>query len=96
MVIGVDATQRYQSASFDLRPGDTLIMFTDGLSDTMAFDGQRFTKRRIRKAALQALRDNTDPTADAVADHIIWENRRFAGLNERTDDTTLIVLRVRP
>lgn len=95
MVIGVDPTQRYQSASFDLRPGDTLVMFTDGLSDTMAFDGQRFTKRRIRRAALQALRDTPNASADTVADHIIWENRRFAGLNERTDDTTLIVLRVR-
>ncbi len=95
MVIGVDMSQRYQSASFDLRPGDTLIMFTDGLSDTMAFDGHRFGKRRIRRAAIQAIRDLPTPTADMIADHIIWENRRFAGLNERTDDTTLIVLRVR-
>ncbi|MGP1309827.1 MAG: PP2C family protein-serine/threonine phosphatase [Phycisphaerales bacterium] len=96
MVIGVDGSQRYQSASFDLRLGDTLIMYTDGLSDTMAFDGHRFTKKRIRKAAIQAIQSDPDASADAVADHIIWENRRFAGLNERTDDTTLIVLRVRP
>jgi sigma-B regulation protein RsbU (phosphoserine phosphatase) len=94
MVIGVDMLQRYQSASFDLQPGDTLIMFTDGLSDTMAFDGHRFTKRRIRRAALQALRDTPNARAETIADHIIWENRRFAGLNERTDDTTLIVMRV--
>jgi serine phosphatase RsbU (regulator of sigma subunit) len=69
-------------------------MFTDGLSDTMAFDGHRFTKRRIRRAALQALRDTPNARAETIADHIIWENRRFAGLNERTDDTTLIVMRV--
>lgn len=94
MVIGVDPSQRYQSASFDLRPGDVLLLYTDGLSDAMSFDKERFGKKRIRIAMLQALREKPDASADAIADHIVWENRRFVGLNERSDDTTLIVLRV--
>lgn len=94
MVIGVDPSQRYQSASFDLQPGDVLLLYTDGLSDAMSFDKERFGKKRIRIAALQALRENPEAGADAIADHIMWENRRFVGLNERSDDTTLLVLRV--
>lgn len=94
MVIGVDPSQRYQSASFDLRPGDVLLLYTDGLSDAMSFDKERFGKKRIRVAMLQALREKPDASADEIADHIVWENRRFVGLNERSDDTTLIVLRV--
>ena len=73
-----------------------LLLYTDGLSDAMSFDKERFGKKRIRIAVLQALRENPAASADAIADHIVWENRRFVGLNERTDDTTLIVLRVPP
>ena len=33
-------------------------------------------------------------TAHEAMNHVLWEMRRFAGLNDRTDDTTLVTIRV--
>ncbi len=94
MVVGVDAAQSYDRAIIDLRPGDTLLAYTDGLPDSMNFDGDKFGKRRVRAALEDALRLDPQASAERIADHVIWENRRFVGLNRRTDDTTVVILRV--
>ncbi len=93
MAVGVDPAQRYQRGSFDLKPGDVLLAYTDGLPDTMSFDGEKYGKKRVRQALLDVLSAEPDATADKIADHLVWENRRFSGLNRRVDDTTLVVLR---
>lgn len=93
MAVGVDPAQRYQRGSFDFKPGDVMLAYTDGLPDTMSFDGEKYGKKRVRQALLDVLSAEPDATADKIADHIVWENRRFSGLNKRVDDTTLVVLR---
>jgi serine phosphatase RsbU (regulator of sigma subunit) len=35
------------------------------------------------------------PTADAVAQNILWNMRRFVGLTQTTDDVTMIVAKIR-
>ena len=94
MVVGVDPHQIYQRASFDLREGDVVLMHTDGLSDAVNFEGEKFGRRRVLQSLLDALRADPDADANRIADHLIWEHRRFAGMSHRTDDTTLIVVRV--
>lgn len=34
-------------------------------------------------------------TAETIAQHILWDMRRFVGLTKRTDDVTMIVARIR-
>ena len=94
MVVGVDPLQRYHRGIVDLRPGDVVLAYTDGLCDTTNFDGEKFGKRRVRQALLDVLTSTPSASADTIADHLIWENRRFVGLNTRSDDTTLVVMRV--
>lgn len=93
MVVGVDPEQRYQRGSFDMRPGDVMLVYTDGLADAMSFDNQKFGKRRIRQALLDILAVDPGAPAKRIAQHVHWEMRRFAGLNTRTDDTTIVVVR---
>lgn len=95
MVVGVDPSQRYQKGLYELQPGDVLLMHSDGLPDAMNFDGDRFGKRRVRKALLDALTFDANASADRIANHILWEMRRFTGLAKQTDDTTILVVRVR-
>ena len=33
-------------------------------------------------------------TADAIAQHLLWELRKFVGISRRTDDVTMLVGRV--
>lgn len=94
MVVGIDPSQRYQRAVFDLKPRDVLVAYTDGISDAVNFEGQRFGKNRVRRAILAALAESPEATAQAIVERILWEVRQFAGLTPRNDDRTLVVLRV--
>lgn len=95
MVLGVDASQRYQQGAFDLAIDDVLLIYSDGLPDAMNFDGAKFGKRRVREALLDILRLDPSASADRITTHILWEMRRFTGLARQTDDTTILVVRTR-
>lgn len=95
MVVGVDAAQRYGRGMFDLAPGDTLVAYTDGIVDARDFESKRFGRARLRRAILDTIAANPAASAKAVADHVIWEVRRFVGLNPQVDDETIVVIRVR-
>jgi sigma-B regulation protein RsbU (phosphoserine phosphatase) len=92
MIVGIDGGQPYEKAILHLKPGDMLLLYTDGLCDAQNFDKQRFGRERIKEAMLAA-REMT--TAHDALSHVLWEMRRFAGLNERVDDTTLVMVRVK-
>ncbi|HYE62617.1 MAG TPA: GAF domain-containing SpoIIE family protein phosphatase [Phycisphaerales bacterium] len=94
MVVGIDPAQTYQRAVYDLRPGDFVIAYTDGLVDAVNFAGQRFGKARVRQAVLNAVREIKDCTAAQMIDRVLWEVRQFAGLAPRPDDLTLLAVRV--
>jgi sigma-B regulation protein RsbU (phosphoserine phosphatase) len=89
MVLGVDPDETYTQILIDLQIGDILLLYTDGLTDAMNFQNERYGRERLNVALLQG-----GKTAEEVAQNILWDMRRFAGLNRRTDDVTLIVVRV--
>lgn len=95
LVLGVDENQHFPSARVDLNPGDTFIACTDGLIEARNFEGQSFGRARLVQTVIAHLRDNPDANARNLADHAVWEVRRFAGLHKRDDDTTIVVVRVR-
>lgn len=94
MVVGIDSSQRYQRAVFDLRPRDVLLAYTDGLTDTVNFARKRFGKKRLREVMLKALAENPNLSAAEIIDRLMWEVRQFAGLSPRPDDNTMVVVRV--
>src|SRR6185437_13032629 len=89
MVLGVNPDEAYKQSLIDLKSGDMLLLYTDGLSDAMNFDKERFGRQRVIEAFQQG-----GPTAEAVAQNILWHLRRFVGMARRTDDVTMIVVRV--
>ena len=90
MIVGVDPTATYVKGIQHLEPGDVILFYTDGLVDAMDFQGHRFGRPRIADALLAAC---DKPAADIV-NHLLWEMRRFCGLNRSLDDTTLVVVKV--
>ncbi|WP_428937349.1 SpoIIE family protein phosphatase [Fontivita pretiosa] len=90
MVLGVDPDEAYTQSIVDLRSGDLLLLYTDGLADAMNFENQTFGRQRI----IEAFKKGGD-TAETVAQNILWEMRRFVGLTRRTDDVTMIVAKVK-
>ncbi|MDB5331089.1 MAG: hypothetical protein JWP03_2240, partial [Phycisphaerales bacterium] len=66
-----------------------LLLYTDGVTDAINFDGERFGRQRLSEVFKAG-----GPTAEAVAQNVLWELRKFVGLVKRPDDITLIVVRV--
>jgi sigma-B regulation protein RsbU (phosphoserine phosphatase) len=91
-VLGIEPDEQFQQRVVQTRSGDVLLLYTDGLPDAMNFAGQTFGRARV----LEALRTHgaADATAQGVADHLLWAVRRFAGMAQRTDDITMVVVRV--
>ena len=90
MALGIDAGQSYSKGLIDTKPGDTLLMYTDGVTDALNFAGERFGRARL----LQALRDTDGGSARETLNHVLWEVRRFVGLNAQSDDITLVAVKV--
>jgi sigma-B regulation protein RsbU (phosphoserine phosphatase) len=86
-VLGMDAASAFHEQELDLRGGDRLVLFTDGITEACAPDGEEFGEERLAKlsAAHVALSPSQmkDTLLAAVEEH---SRGSFA------DDATLIVI----
>ena len=88
MVLGVDPSENYKQSVIDLRGGDALLLYTDGLTDAANFSNQRYGRQRLNQSFQMA------DKAETIAQAILWDLRRFVGLSKPTDDVTMIVARI--
>jgi sigma-B regulation protein RsbU (phosphoserine phosphatase) len=91
-VLGVEPAAVYSRETVKLKRGDVIVMATDGLIEAMNFHDEQFGHERVAAAAKTAVERGLN--ADGIAKHLLWEMRRFAGLRDRGDDVTLVVVRV--
>ncbi|MGF1633092.1 MAG: SpoIIE family protein phosphatase [Phycisphaerae bacterium] len=91
MILGVDESEGYTQDILDLKPGDVLLLYSDGAMDAANFAGDMYGSARLAEALKHAVTLGT--TAEVICDHLLWDLRRFVGMSNRTDDITMIVLR---
>jgi sigma-B regulation protein RsbU (phosphoserine phosphatase) len=85
---GIDADLPYRIAETQLRPGDTLFLFSDGITEAFNLADEEFGAARL-EAALEAARGKD--AASLVAD-ILAATADFAAGAEQSDDITLLAL----
>ena len=73
-------------AESHLCPGDTLVLYTDGITESFNPAGDEFGERRL----LEALQRNRHCSCHELCSAIVDEVRRFSP-HEQHDDITLIV-----
>ena len=88
-VLGLFREIEVETGRFTLEPGDLLILFTDGLSETESPEGELFEEERLVEA-LDAARDKS---ARDICGELVSRARAFAGSRPLADDLTLIVLK---
>jgi len=89
--IGLLEQQQYEEFEHYTEPGDTLLLFSDGLEDQLGEEEHQFSRARLQKL----LRENADSTARTVVDTIFAELDTFRVNTPITDDQTAVVLKVR-
>ncbi len=91
MVVGVDPAATFAREVVALQPGDVLLLYTDGMVEALNFTDERFGRERLA----QSLTRYADQTAQLIAHNILWDLRRFRGLADRTDDLTMVALKIK-
>lgn len=78
--------------SIQLEPGDLVLLMTDGITDALRGDGERFGDARLRAVLASASRG---PASETVS-RILAEVDAFAGATDQADDMTLLAIRRLP
>lgn len=94
MVIGIDESQRYQRGVMDLKPGDVLLAYTDGLTDARDTAGKKLGRPGVRDALLRVLAQNPGAPAPRLAELLHEQVRQHTGPAPRVDDETFVIVRV--
>jgi serine phosphatase RsbU (regulator of sigma subunit) len=92
VALGVIEGSAYRTRSLHLRPGETLVLYTDGLLDAENPDHQPFGSSRLEWCVLESRNLSAEEISDsitrALAAHLLTE--------EPFDDMTWVVFRRRP
>jgi hypothetical protein len=91
-VLGVIPDARYREGESVFRPGDTLVIFSDGLVEAMNGDGEEFGEARLE----ELVREHWRRPATEIRDFIQQRVREFIGRRPLDDDLTLLVVKVAP
>lgn len=89
-VIGLFGPARYKQSAIQLHPGDTLVLFTDGVSEAMNNDDEEFDEPRLIEAVLSG----EGLSASELIDRVMKACDDFAAGAPQHDDMTLVVARV--
>jgi phosphoserine phosphatase RsbU/P len=93
MLIGLDANSQYEDAQVQLEPGDTIIYYTDGLTDAAAASGDRFDEENFITDFNTACKYCNSP--QEIVDYLFDQVQQFIGADKQnTDDMTLVVLQI--
>lgn len=89
-VVGLFKDWECGMAECSLLAGDTLALYTDGVTESFNEAGEEFGEERL----IAALRQNREASPQKLLDSIVQEVRRFSA-REQHDDITLIIARGR-
>ncbi len=91
MVVGVFPDSTYESRQVEFEPGDTLVAFTDGLTEPENAYEEEFGEQRFREAVLRhADRPSSEMIAAVMQEVIDW-----TGQSSLQDDMTMLVAKRR-
>ena len=89
--IGVMEGVKFNSKEIQLKPGDLLLMFTDGVSEAQNIDNEEYGEERIKKVIL----NNSNNSPEELNNSIFDSLEDFRGNAEQFDDITIYSFRYR-
>jgi len=87
--VGVFDDLEYQEAVLQLEQGDTLVLFTDGVTEATDAAYKEFGAERLDSI----LRQQTDANCQQIVEAVKAGIKEFVGEAEQSDDITMLVLK---
>ncbi len=89
MAMGVMPELSYNEGRVTLEAGDTLLLYTDGVSEAMDRNGREFSEERLVGSLSESCRQSVEIVLSTVIDAV----SRFVGDAPQSDDITCLVVR---
>ena len=91
LVLGIESGHVYHDGQIQMNPGDTLFLYTDGVTEAEDIIPEEFGEDRLD----QKLSEISAMTVKGMADGIVLAVREFVGDAQQSDDITCLVVRLR-
>jgi sigma-B regulation protein RsbU (phosphoserine phosphatase) len=85
IALGVTDDVELQSVKIDLRPGDVLVLYTDGVTEAINDEEEEFGEERL----LRVITENRSLPAQMILENILAAINEFAGSRPQHDDITI-------
>ncbi len=89
MLLGINPRADFQLAAINLKPGDMLIAYTDGITEANNPQLEEYSEERF----INLLNSQSDQPISQLLNHVIDDVQNFAAGAEQSDDLTLLILR---
>ncbi|MCQ4021687.1 MULTISPECIES: SpoIIE family protein phosphatase [unclassified Ruminococcus] len=86
MAAGIFENEKYEESSIRLKTGDTVFMFTDGISEAVNKDKEFFGTKRIENI----LKNYTTKKNNSCIDLVLGEVKAYATGTAQSDDITML------
>lgn len=88
--LGIEEKSKYPESKLVIKPGQVILLGTDGLWETHNNQNEMFGKDNLKKI----IQDNADKPAINIVDNIVDEIDTFRSSKKQEDDLTLVVIKV--
>ena len=88
VALGVTEAAEFRAGQILLKPGDQLVLYTDGVTEAMDKEDRLFTEKRLERT----LKNVDGEASKEVIEKVIKEVQRFSAGAPQSDDITMLVL----
>lgn len=87
--LGISLEAKHSDEKITLNAGDSLLMYTDGVTETMKLTGEQYGEQKL----LDVFAANRNLKASKIIDSILTDLKRFHEVKPLQDDRTLLILK---
>ncbi len=87
--VGITPDCEYREGWVQMEPGDVLVIYSDGVTESQNEEGDEFDESRL----IEVVRRHRDRTAAGIRDRIDEALTRFVGQAKAVDDLTMVILK---
>ena len=89
IALGIIPDVEYKQNTITIDPGETLVLYTDGVTEAMNNEGEQFGIQRLHEVFQNSIPADSDEAAEMIFDAV----STFAGGAAQSDDITCLTLR---